>query len=127
MMDHMVMLRQEPASGYRRSNNTKRLDDMSAQSSKSGFALVPTMNRALTRATDRLLSIAASAKDDAERERFPTLLRRHPHFAITGLCSHYLLDTDLIERFTDRWDWWKLSHSHALPWSLGLIERFADR
>ena len=34
---------------------------------------------------------------------------------------------DLIERFEDRWEWWRLSQNEALPWSPALIERFADR
>jgi hypothetical protein len=34
---------------------------------------------------------------------------------------------DLIERFKDRWDWYTLSGTESMPWSIDLIERFKDR
>jgi hypothetical protein len=34
---------------------------------------------------------------------------------------------ELIEQFADRWCWGSLSSNEFLPWSLNLIERFVDR
>ncbi|WP_200375660.1 hypothetical protein [Thiocystis violacea] len=113
-------------------------------------ALLPATGRALAQVTDRILAVATAAKDEAERERFKALLRRHPEFLVRHLSDYHPLDAELIERLTNRWDrdieysytdplgqdlfyhqWnmWKngLSCNKALPWSLDLIERFADR
>ena len=32
-----------------------------------------------------------------------------------------------IERFKDKWSWFRLSENESLPWSESFIERFADK
>jgi len=100
---------------------------MNDDASNPRYALVPAPERAMVKATDRLLAVASAVNDEAERERLKALLRRHPDCLGVGLSRRYPLDTNLIARFAERWTWRELSSSVVLPWSLDLIERFADR
>jgi len=100
---------------------------MNDDASNPRYALVPAPERAMVKATDRLLAVASAVNDEAERERLKALLRRHPDCLVVGLSRRYPLDAELIARFVERWTWRELSSSVVLPWSLDLIERFADR
>jgi hypothetical protein len=75
----------------------------------------------------RHLSIAAKLNQDLERGRVVEFLKRtSSNVAVTFLSRSQVLDRDLIESFSDYWDWKCLSENTSLPWSNELIERFVN-
>ncbi|HNE92244.1 MAG TPA: hypothetical protein PLV16_10425, partial [Agitococcus sp.] len=88
-------------------------------------------------AANTCLAISSQLTQDVERRRFVEILKRIcKRKTVIFLSVNAYLNEYLLEKFEGEWDWiayvtcWTmegLSTNKALPWSLGLIEKFKDR
>ena len=78
-------------------------------------------------ASDQLI-IAARLTDEILRQRWVDFLKRlSADASIRILSGGQALDTELLGKYEEVWDWGSLSESENLPWSSDLISRFIDR
>jgi hypothetical protein len=93
----------------------------------TGRGLALGKSQTLARVMDRARAITAGLKEDNERACFTAVLGRHREFLVKGLSAHYPIDSDLLERYADEWDWKALSANPALNWRRELIDCYKDK
>lgn len=70
-------------------------------------------------ATERALAL--------EEDRYVRFFQEHDELFKSLLSRWHPLDSNLLERYEDFWDWDRLSKNEALPWTPKLIDSFIDR
>jgi len=60
------------------------------------------------------------------RESIKELCLKQNKFFINHISYCYPLSENLIDKFTDKLDWWRLGYNKALPWSLDFIKKYFD-
>lgn len=63
---------------------------------------------------------------DEYRERIKVLCLKQIKFFIGHISSSYSLSENLIDKFSDKWDWWNLGYNKTLPWSLDFVKKYID-
>ena len=79
---------------------------------------------ALPAAIKQRMEVAEFIGDTLERRDIQAFFREFPELFINCLERHYPLDAELLEQFSDIWDWQVLSWRNDFSWTPKFIERF---
>jgi len=73
---------------------------------------------------EKQLAIVDNLLAESVRKKILNIAINHPVFFIQMISRNYPLTHSLIEKYEDKWDWYRLSLNTALTWSMELIEKY---